>query len=336
MIEMGEKKVMNGYVTEIITELSLNWLKRRDPLRPFFLMCHHKAPHRPWEPSQKYANFYEDIDIPEPETFNDDYRNRAQAAAAATMRIDRDMNKTDLKQDPPEELTPAQVKSWKYQRYIKDYFRCVASIDDSVGELLDYLDAEGLAENTLVIYTSDQGFFLGDHGWYDKRFMYEESLRMPFIVRYPREIKAGSVCDRMALNLDFAETFLDYAELPIPGNMQGVSLRPLLRGEQPANWRTAMYYRYWMHLAHHGVYSHYGLRTEQYKLIYYYAEALGAKGAIDDPKPPEWELFDLSKDPYELNSIYAEPAYLNTVRTLKDELHRLQAEAKDTPVVEIG
>jgi arylsulfatase A-like enzyme len=205
-----------------------------------------------------------------------------------------------------------------------------------VGSLLDYLDEEGLAENTIVIYTLDQGFFLGDHGWYDKRFMYEESLRMPFIVRYPRGIKPGSVCDQMALNLDFAETFLDYAGLPIPENMQGQSLRPLMSGERPEGWRTSMYYRCWMHLAHHGVYSHYGLRTDKYKLIYYYAEALGAKGAIDDPKPPEWELFDLEKDPNELNSIYADPAYAETVARLKDELYRLQTEAKDTTVTEIG
>ncbi|MCC2684050.1 MAG: sulfatase [Paenibacillaceae bacterium] len=335
MIEMGVRKPHTGYVTDILTDYSLHWLQKRDPSRPFFLMLHHNAPHRPWEPSEKYADLYEDVDIPEPETFNDDYQNRAQAAAAARMRIDRDMDMKDLKVEPPDQLAGQQLKSWKYQRYIKDYLRCVASIDDSVGRLLDYLDEAGLAEDTIVMYTSDQGFFLGDHGWYDKRFMYEESLRMPFVVRYPREIQAGSVCGNMALNLDFPETFLDYAGVPIPDNMQGNSLRPVLRGEHPQGWRTSMYYRYWMHLAHHNVYSHYGVRTDKYKLIYYYAEALDAKGAIDDPKPPEWELFDLGQDPYELCNVYSDPAYAETIRELMEELHRLQAESLDEGVREI-
>lgn len=299
------------------------------------LMCHHKAPHRPWIPDGKHARLYEDRDIPEPETFNDDYANRAQAAAAATMRIDRDLNERDVKGTPPEGLTPEQLKSWNYQRYIKDYLRCVASIDDNVGRLLDYLEEEGIAEDTIVVYTSDQGFFLGDHGWYDKRFMYEESLRMPFVIRYPREIKPNSVQKAMALNVDFAPTFLDYAGVPMPDSFQGYSLRPLNNGTVPEGWRTSMYYRYWMHLADHGVYAHYGVRTDRYKLIYYYAEALGATGAIDDPKPPEWELFDLQNDPYELRNVYADPAYAGIVKELKDELHRLQREVKDTPVEEI-
>ena len=200
----------------------------------------------------------------------------------------------------PEGLTPEERKKWKYQRYIKDYLRCVASVDDNVGRLLDYLDEKGLAENTLVIYTSDQGFFLGDHGWYDKRFMYEESLRMPFVIRYPREIAPGTVNDDMVLNVDFAPTFLDFAGVEIPRTehgMQGDSFRPLLHGETPDDWQTSLYYRYWMHLAHHNVYAHYGVRTLRYKLIYYYADALGQPGAIDEPKEPEWELFDLEKDP---------------------------------------
>jgi arylsulfatase A-like enzyme len=329
MIEMGETKRHAGYVTDIITDLSLDWLSNRDRDKPFYLMCHHKAPHRHWEPDEKHAHMYEDIDIPEPETFNDDYSNRASAAAAATMRIDNDLNVLDTKGEPPEGLTPAETKSWKYQRYIKDYLRCIASVDDNVGRLLDYLEEEGLAENTIVIYTSDQGFFLGDHGWYDKRFMYEESLRMPFIVRYPREIKPGGVQKAMALNVDFAPTFLDYANVDIPGHMQGSSLRPLLQGKVPDGWQTSMYYRYWMHLSHHGVYAHYGIRTERYKLIYYYAEALGTTHSIDDPKPPEWEMFDLEKDPYELNSVYDDPAYADTVRRLTEQLYQLKEQVKD-------
>ncbi|HEU5138478.1 MAG TPA: sulfatase [Bacillales bacterium] len=331
MIEMGEEKEFKGYATDIVTDLSLDWLKKRDEKEPFFLMCHHKAPHRPWEPDEKHAHMYEDLEIPEPKTFNDDYSNRSQAAAEAAMRIDEDLNDEDLKwRTPPENLSAEELKSWKYQHYIKDYLRCIASIDDNVGRLLDYLDEEGIAENTIVIYTSDQGFFLGDHGWYDKRFMYEESLRMPFIIRYPAGIKAGTVQESMALNLDFAETFLDYAGISIPEDMQGCSLRPLLEGETPENWRTSMYYRYWEHRSDpHKVCAHYGLRTEKYKLVYYYGEALGSKGAKDEPRTPEWELFDLEKDPMEMNSVYHDPTYVETVSVLMKELDELKKQLKD-------
>ena len=331
MIDAEGTKVVPGYATDIITDRSIDWIRNRDQSRPFYLNCHHKAPHRHWEPDDKHARMYEGIDIPEPETFNDDYRNRAAAAADAKMRIERDLNDRDLKQPIPSGLTPEQEKSWKYQRYIKDYLRCVASIDDNVGRLLDFLDEEGLAENTIVIYTSDQGFFLGDHGWYDKRFMYEESLRMPFVIRYPREIKPGTVNTDMMLNVDFAPTFLDYADLDIPDEMQGTSFRPLLNGELPEDWQTSMYYRYWMHLAHHHVYAHYGVRTHRHKLIYYYADGLDQPGCIDESKEPEWELFDLEKDPCEMNSVYGDPSYAQTVNDLKDEMHRLMAEVRDEP-----
>lgn len=335
-IDQEGEKPYSGYVTDIITELSIDWLSRRDSNRPFMLMCHHKAPHRPWQPSAKYAQWYEDVEIPEPETFHDTYENRSQAAVEAKMRIDRDMRESDVKGRPPEELSALEQKRWKYQRYIKDYLRCVASIDESVGRLLDYLEEEGIADNTIVIYTSDQGFFLGDHGWFDKRFMYEESLRMPFIVRYPRVIEAGSVTEVMALNIDFPVTFLDYAGVPIPAEMQGRSLRSIFEGSTPEGWRTSMYYRYWMHLdEHHNVYSHYGIRTERYKLIYYYAQALGTTGSADENREPEWELFDLQLDPYEMNNVYKDPAYSETVVKLKEELHRLQAEVLDQPVAEI-
>jgi len=331
MIEMGVEKVIKGYATDLITDYSLDWLRHRDTSKPFCLLCHHKAPHRPWEPDKGHATMYEDVDIPEPETFNDDYSNRARAAAEARMRIDRDLRASDLKRPVPPGLSLQEEKKWKYQRYIKDYLRCVASIDDNVGRMLDYLDQEGLTENTIVIYTSDQGFFLGDHGWYDKRFMYEESLRMPFIVRYPREIGPGSISKDIILNVDFPPTFLDYAGIDIPDEMQGRSFRALLNGELPEDWQTTMYYRYWMHLAHHNVYAHYGVRTLRYKLIYYYADALGQPGAIDDPREPEWELFDLDSDPSELCSVYDDPAYADVVRELKEELHRLQAQVGDEP-----
>ncbi len=334
---MGERQSYKGYATDLITDFSLDWLEKRDPNKPFFLMCHHKAPHRPWEPDAKHAHMYEDMDIPEPETFHDDYATRAEAAKVAAMRIDRDMRDgTDLKGSPPPGLSALEQKQWRYQRYIKDYLRCVASVDDNVGRLLDYLDETGLTGNTIVIYTSDQGFFLGDHGWYDKRFMYEESLQMPVVVRYPEEVKAGTKAEAMALNVDFPLTFLDYAGVEPPEEMQGQSLRPLLQGSVPENWRQSMYYRYWMHLDNdHNVYSHYGIRTHRYKLVYYYAQALGVIGSKDEDRPPEWELFDLERDPCELNNVYADPAYQDTIAQLKAEMHRLQQEVKDQPVEEI-
>jgi arylsulfatase A-like enzyme len=321
MFDMGEAKVFPGYVTDLITDFCLDWLERRDRERPFCLLCHHKAPHRRWEPDEKHAPLYDGVDIPEPPTFHDTYTYRSQAAAYARMRIDRDLDDEDTKGPPPPGLTGLPLKQWKYQRYIKDYLRCVASVDDSVGRLLDYLDEAHLAEDTLVIYTSDQGFFLGDHNWYDKRFMYEESLRMPFVARYPREIPAGSTSDALVLNNDFAPLFLDCAGLPTPADMDGRSCRAVLQGRTPPDWRTSMYYRYFMHMAHHGVCAHYGVRTGRYKLIHYY---------LDDPLPPEWELFDLQQDPLEMHSVYDDPAYAGVVTELKAELKRLREDLGDT------
>ncbi|MGG1519714.1 sulfatase [Paenibacillus oryzisoli] len=329
MIEMGEKKTFTGYATDLVADFSIDWMNKRNKEQPFFLMCHHKAPHRPWEPDEKHKHMYENEEIPEPETFYDDYENRSEAASVATMRID-DLKERDTKGKPPEGLAPQEVKQWKYQRYIKDYLRCIASVDDNVGRILDYLDEEGIAEDTIVIYTSDQGFFLGDHGWYDKRFMYEESLRMPFLVRYPRGIRPSSINNDMILNLDFAETFLDYAELPVPNDMQGRSLRPLFNGETPKEWRTSMYYRYWMHYDQfHKVYSHYGIRTQQYKLIYYYGETFGYRGSFEHQITPEWEMFDLKADPYEMNNVYDSPQYAQIQNELIAELEQLQAQYKD-------
>lgn len=330
MFEMGVEKIVSGYATEIVTDLSIDWIKNREKEKPFMLMCHHKAPHRPWEPDEKYLSLYEDVLIPEPESFHDDYEGKAGAAKEATMRIDRDLTLRDVKVEPPKGLSEADLKSWYYQRYIKDYLRCVASIDDNVGRILDYLEEEDLTENTIIVYTSDQGFFLGDHGWYDKRFMYEESLRMPFVIRYPRAIKKGSVSKDFALNVDFAETFLDYAGIEIPDFMQGRSLRPILEGETPEDWQTSMYYRYWEHLSiEHRVGAHYGIRTHKYKLIYYYGEALGCADAINESRTPEWELFDLEKDPYEMNNVYCDPDYLDIVEELKQELAQLKQKVGD-------
>jgi arylsulfatase A-like enzyme len=235
-------------------------------------------------------------------------------------------------------------KRWIYQQYMKDYLRTIAAIDDNIGRLLDYLDESGLADDTIVMYTSDQGFFLGDHGWYDKRFMYEESLRMPMLIRYPREIPAGTVNKDLILNLDFAQTWLDYAGSEPQSQMQGTSCRALLRGEKTDNPRTAMYYRYYMDrdLAHNTT-AHYGIRTvgpnrRAMKLIYYYADDMNTPGTIRkfaEPsrveRPREWECFDLDKDPYEMNNVYRDPAYAEIIASLKDELHQLQHQFGDTP-----
>ena len=273
------------------------------------------------------------------------------------MRIERDFVPADVKIVPPDPehpnrrlgagtspLTPSggeaehfasphERKRWLYQRYIKDYLRCVDAIDEGVGLLLDYLDDDGIADDTIVVYTSDQGFFLGDHGWYDKRFMYEESLRMPFIVRYPRAVQPGTVNGDLILNVDFAETFLDYAGVTIADDMQGRSFRPLLEGNTPADWRTAMYYRYWMHGSHHNTWAHYGVRTHTHKLIYYYADPLAVPGNSGRREEPEWELFDLQRDPYEMHSVYGHPDYAALTGELTDRLHDLQAAVGDRPHV---
>jgi arylsulfatase A-like enzyme len=327
----GRTVVRRGYATDIITDLAVDWLAARDPSRPFCLLVHHKAPHRAWEPEARHADLYAGTEIPEPETLRDDYSGRATPASEARMRIADDLHEEDLKGLVPSELTGDAALRWRYQRYIKDYLRCVAALDEGMERLLTALDAAGLVDDTVVVYTSDQGFFLGEHGWYDKRFMYEESLRMPLLVRYPREVRAGTVSDRMVLNLDFGPTFLDLADVTVPDVMQGRSLRPILGGSPPSDWRTAIYYRYWMHLdSIHRVWAHYGIRTDRHKLVHYYADACGQLGATDEPRPPEWELFDLEADPLELRSVYHDPGYATIVDDLTVALRRLQAEVGDT------
>ena len=338
----GVTRTTPGYVTDIITDMCLDWLDRRDPDKPFCLLCHHKAPHRPWYSDEKHADLFLNETVPEPDTLLDDYAHRAKAAGAAAMRVGVHMTETDLKCEMPDDMPEPELRRWAYQRYIKDYLRVVQSVDDNVGRLLDRLDADGLADDTLIVYTSDQGFFLGDHGWYDKRFMYEESLRMPLAMRYPRDIAPGSVNDDIVLNIDFPALFLDLAGAEPTTGMQGRSLRPLLRGGTPPDWREAMYYRYWMNRADHNVAAHYGVRTLKHKLIYYYYDGCDQPGATRshcagrgaapdlDSFAPEWELFDLEQDPHELRNVIDNPAYAGVARELKDVLHRLQAEAGDT------
>lgn len=325
-----------GYTTDIICDHTLKWLKdQRDPKKPFMLFCQHKAPHREWEPGPNHLTMYDDVTIPEPPTLFDDYANRTGTAKKQEMSVERHLTERDLKLKPPTNLTPEQLRKWneayepkneafrkanltgkdlvrwKYQRYIKDYLRCVASVDDNVGRLLKYLDDSGLAKNTVVVYCSDQGFYLGDHGWYDKRWMYEESLRTPLMVRWPGVIKPGSENRDLVQNLDFAQTFLDIAGVAQPADMQGRSLVPLLKGQTPVDWRKSIYYHYYEFPAVHMVARHYGVRTDRYKLIHFY-------------QTNEWELFDLQKDPHELKSVYADPEYQNVVKELKTEVDRLR------------
>ena len=349
-----------GYVADVITGKALNWLQERDQDRPFMLMVQHKSPHREWSPSPRYVDKLADAKIPEPKTLFDDYGNRADAAKQATMRIADDMRlQEDLKIYDPEsdfgrvvtgrmteeekaawlnaykkvndEFAAAKLEGdalvrWKYQRYMKDYLNTIQSVDDSVGELLAYLEKSGLADNTVVIYASDNGFYLGEHGWFDKRFMYEQSLRTPLLVRWPNVAKAGSVDDRIVSNVDFAQTFLEMAGVEAPADMQGRSLVSLLKGENPEDWRKSFYYQYYEGPpAEHSVAEHYGVTDGRYKLIHYH-------------KLNQWELFDLVNDPDEMQSVYGQPDYAGHRQRLTDELKRLRSELDVTadapPVLE--
>lgn len=332
-----------GYVSDVITDLSIDFLKNRPKDKPFFLMCHHKAPHRPWEPDDKYKAMFADKQIPEPPTLWDNYESRTDAIHECRQKVFEDMTRRDLKLVPPADLQgqernkwlgvkPDEVeitingekkilkgdelKKWKYQRYMQDYLACVQSVDDNIGRLMDWLDANKLRDNTVVIYTSDQGFFLGDHGLYDKRFMYEECLRQPFLIRWPGVIQPGSVQDAMALNNDFAPTFMDMAGLKVADDMQGRSLVPIFKNQKPADWRTSMYYRYYHDPGDHNTRAHYGVRTMTHKLIYFW-------------KKEQWELYDLRNDPAEMKNIYNDTAQKETVEKLKAEMYRLKKEFRD-------
>lgn len=340
----GEKKRFPGYVTDITTEYALKWLKeKRNPDQPFCLLYHQKAPHRNWKPAEKYLTLYDDKTFTPPSNFYDDYEGRGSAAKEQEMEIVRDMRwghdmkflvnpytgdttalAGQLKRFSPEQLEKwnaaygpknnafinadlkgKELAEWKFNRYIRDYLRTIKSVDDGVGELLDYLDESGLAENTIVVYTSDQGFYLGEHGWFDKRFMYEESFRTPLLIRYPKEIKAGTKTGALVQNLDFAPTFLDYAGIDAPEEMQGESFRALISGKD-TSWRDAVYYTYYEYPAEHMVKRHYGVSTKRYKLIHFYYD-------VD-----EWELYDLEKDPHEMKSVYDDPDY----KEVQDQMHK--------------
>jgi len=320
-----------GHSTDVIANEAISYMQSADREHPFFLMCHFKAPHRSWEPAERFNDLLKDVTIPEPDNLFDTYEGKGQYAQALRMSLEH-MNSADFKGKRfPENMSRDEKRSWAYQQYIKDYLRCVAGIDENVGRILKYLDDNGLAENTIVIYTGDQGFFLGEHGWFDKRLMYEECLRMPMLIRYPKEIAAGTVNSDMILNIDFAPLFLDYASVAAPGYMQGESFRSNLKGQTPADWRTSMYYRYWMNNDNiHHVAAHYGIRTDRYKLIFYYAQPLGIAGAYECSLQPEWELYDLQNDPTEMRNIYNDPANKRLITQLKKELLQLKVKYDDT------
>jgi arylsulfatase A-like enzyme len=348
-IDNGTLVKEEGYVTTLITDHALDWLESLDGSKPFFLMLHHKAPHRNWMPEAKYLNLYDDVQIPEPSTLFDDYVGRTRAAKEQEMEIGRHMYISyDLKvwqmenQDEDwanswmsnrfESMTEEQVRAfkaayeienqdfiaaelegkellrWKYQRYMKDYLRCIASVDEQVGRVLDYLEQHGLDKNTLVVYTSDQGFYLGEHGWFDKRFMYEESYRMPLLMQWPGVIPAHTRTDQLVMNLDYAPTFMEMAKLNVPDDMQGQSLLPILKAPKQADKiREATYYHYFEYPGIHAVKRHYGIRTERYKLMHFYFDT------------DEWELYDLDEDPLELRNEYTNSAYAE----IRDSLHQL-------------
>ena len=319
-----------GHSTDVIANEAIRFMQQANDEQPFFLMCHFKAPHRPWEPAHRFKDRLKDVTIPEPANLLDTYDGKGQYTQQLRMSME-DMDRIDLKGETiPENMTRDEKRHWVYQRYIKDYLRCVAGIDENVGRILKYLDDNGLTEHTIVVYTGDQGFFLGEHGWFDKRLMYEECLRMPLLIRYPKEIKAGTVNDDLVMNLDFAPLFLDFAGVATPSYMQGESFRANLKGHTPTNWRKSVYYRYWMNDDDpHHVAANYGIRTERYKLIFYYAQPLDMKGANKRVLTPEWELYDLQNDPTEMCNIYHNPANKNLIKQLKKELLQLKEKYDD-------
>ncbi len=340
----ARKLTIEGHCTDITTDLGIEWLKTRPQDKPFFLMLHQKAPHRAWEPTERHIAMFKDKVIPEPETLWDDYATRPTALPANEQTVARDLTRRDLKLTPPADfkgpalqkwmdekpmeltvdgktLAGKELVKWKYQHYMRDYLACVQGVDDSVGKMLDYLDQTGLAKNTIVLYSADNGWYLGDLGLYDKRFMYEPGLKVPLLARGPG-IRAGNTPAQFVANIDLAPTFLDLAGLPIPASMQGRSLVPLLRSESPADWRTSIYYRYYHDPGHHNTAAHLGVRTATHKLIYYW-------------KKDAYEMFDLTKDPAEQHNLLyddkdaKQPEVAAKFAELKAEITRLQKEFKD-------
>jgi arylsulfatase A-like enzyme len=341
MIRMGQQVAEPGYVTDIITERSLEWLKNRDKTKPFLAMIQHKAPHREWSPALRHLGHDNDRKYAEPPTLFDDYAGRGPAVKGQDMTIEKTMTPFDNKLPTMPRLTPEQRKvwdayyaprnekftnmaltgkdlvRWKYNRYMHDYLGTVKAVDEGVGAVLKFLDDEKLTDNTIVVYASDQGFFLGEHGWFDKRWIFEESLRTPLLVRWPGHAKAGSVSKDIVSTVDFAQTFLAAAGVAAPNDVQGGNLLPVLAGTTPANWRKSFYYHYYEYPEPHHVRPHYGVVTDRYKLVRFYAMG-----------PDYFELYDLQKDPHELKSVFGDPAYGKITDDLTKELARLRQELK--------
>jgi arylsulfatase A-like enzyme len=318
---------------DAITRLSLNWLKQRDRSKPFFLMHHFKSPHDNFENAERYDFLYDKETIPEPATLWATPNHGSVATEGTGTSIGKRNTRRNMGHhvfvDPA--LPDEAYKREAYQRYLKKYLRSVRGVDDNIATLVAHLAATGELENTIILYTSDQGFMLGEHDYIDKRWMYEESLRMPFIVRHPRTVPAGKTSAALISNVDFAPTLLDLVGLAAPAEMQGRSFRPMLEGRPaPADWRTGIYYRYWMHMAHHDNPAHYGIRTADHKLIFYYGLPLDASGAVKKATTPGWELYDLRKDPHETKNVHADPAYAAIAAKLKTDLLRLKSEIGDT------
>ncbi|MFD1062263.1 sulfatase [Winogradskyella litorisediminis] len=342
----GEDKKVEGYSTNLSTDFAMEWLENeRKKDDPFMMVLQYKAPHRPWEPDTKYEQLWEDIEMPYPSNFNDDYKGRELTAGDTEMTMDY-FSRRDMKfEEPkglqgkeklkwafygakpgeivqPEGMTAEEGKKWRYQTYIKDYLACVKSVDDNIGRVLKYLDDNNLTENTVIVLTSDQGFYLGEHGFFDKRFIYEESLRMPFMVRYPKMIKPESVNNDIITNIDFAPTLLELANIDTTQKMQGESFVPILEGDTPNDWKQAMYYHYYEFPYWHHVQPHYGIRTQKYTLAHFYYN-------ID-----VWELYDLEKDPQQMNNVINDPQYASVVSELKEQLKDLMKDSKNDKSLE--
>ncbi|MEO0493113.1 MAG: sulfatase [Actinomycetota bacterium] len=330
-INADGRRRIEGYATDIITDLAIDWADSLDGGQPWAMLVWHKAPHRSWEPKPEHQARYEDP-IPVPSTFWDDYSTRTASIRRVAMRVADDLNTDDLKEDPPPGLSYAEEALWKYQRYLRDYLACVHSVDENVGRLIDWLRDRGDFDDTMLIYSSDQGFFLGDHGWFDKRLMFEESLRMPFLVSYPAAIEGSQVFDGIVSNVDMAQTILDAAGVGHVERMQGRSFFPELTGGSGGDPVEGVYYRYWENDDFiHKAPAHYGYRTERYKLIHYYNDGFGLPFTGPFTFPPEWELYDLHADPDELRNVVDDPAYADIRSELTAAMWREQARLGDAP-----
>ncbi len=312
-----------GWSTDVITDMTTDYIQNRDPEKPFFVMCQYKSTHDPWDARPPYDTALEDVDIPFPENFYDTYEDRGLASQRTTLKLEL-MNQSTFPHTRLENATEHEQRRHIYEQYIRAFLECGMVLDENVGKLMSFLEDEGLAANTIVVYTADQGHFLGEHGFFSKRFIYEESMRMPLIVRYPKVIPAGSINDDLVANIDFAPTLIELAGEAVPLDMQGTSLSPLLRGQRPDDWRTGIYYHYWQHLLSRNVTAHYGIRTRTHKLIYFHGLPLGMTDypAVD----PDWELFDLQNDPAEMKNLYYQPNQQGLIKNLKEQMLELKSQ----------